>query len=469
MRVLFINASTAGSRYFPTGIATLMTILKEKRAEVSLFDTNFLFVKDRSYNSEYINLSDKIGQTKKVENDDDYMIPIDFSDLIIDLQKQIDNFEPEVIGISALSPSYPLAVELIKSVRIPETCKVAIGGTHCKVAGEKVIQEKCFDYVFEFEAEVSIPLLYDYLEGKKQVSLEVIDGIYWKKEDGTIVHNKLEKLPDLSNLPIINFDWFDNKYFTRPYDGKLKRIINYESSRGCPYKCTYCINNQIHNEKKIRKYYRRKSVDQIINELTLLIEKYQFEMIVFVDELFLNRPLENLKEFADSYEKHIGLPFTISTRPESINEEKVKLLKKMNCASVSIGVESGSPEIRYNILNRKMTNDNIIKAFDLLNQYKIRNSSLNIIGIPEESEENIWETIKLNKRANPTTISVSILYPYEGSPIREYCLDKGYLDKSQADNLVNPIGTSILNLPKLSEKKIKYYFDNFVSLCRTDN
>ena len=160
------------------------------------------------------------------------------------------------------------------------------------------------------------------------------------------------------------------------------------------------------------------------------------------------------------------MPFTIFARPESLTEEKIKILKKMDCVSVSIGVESGDQYIRNKILNRRMSDETIIAAFDLLHRYKIRSSSLNMIGIPTETEENIWETIKLNRRLQPSTISVAVLYPYKGSHIRELCLREGYLDKNKAKNLLNPISSSILDFPELNNDKITYYYENFIRLCR---
>ena len=471
MNILFINVTTSHSRYFPTGVAMLMTVLEKKGYNVTLFDTNFVEITDlKEFYSDYNELSIRIGQTKRINENFDMIVRKDFKEYVLELQKTINDHEPDMVGISTFSDSYPLALKLIQAVQLPEKSVVVMGGTHCKVAPEKVILESCVDYVFEYEAEETFLLLCELLNGNSYVSMEMIDGVYWKNANGNVMHNTLKRFPDITRLPIINLSPFDEKYFFRPFDGKMKKIINYEASRGCPYTCTYCINSMIHGEKgrykQMKHTVRRKTNDQIIRELKHLIQELGFEMIVFMDELFLNQNLLNFKQFAAQYIQNIGIPFTISTRPETLNEEKVKLLKNMNCASVSIGVENGNELLRMQILNRRMKNDTIIQAFDLLNKYDIRNSSLNMIGSPGETEETIWDTIRLNRRLNPSTISVAVLFPYEGTSIRDTCIEKGYLRETDAHNFQNPIKTTVLDLPTISKEKIEEYYLNFINLCR---
>lgn len=471
MNILFVNLSTSGARYFPTGVMLLVSMLRINRFNVTLYDTNFIYIIDRfEYYTNYVNTAQSIGIHKKVENGSEYLTKVTFHDEKERLQSAINSVQPDIIAVSAFSDSYLLARELIKNVSLPDNCPVVIGGIHCKVDAYNIIREGYFDFAFEYEAEESLLLLCQMLDNGGSVSMNMIDGVYWRDKNGQIHHNPIKAVPDLTNLPIPDLSDFDERYFTRPYDGKLMRIINYETSRGCPYSCTYCINSMFHKQNidghRLRFQLRRKNIKQITKELRALIDLYDFEMVVFMDETFLSSRMEYLRELADVYLREIGLPFTISTRPESITEEKVKLLKTMGCKSVSIGVECGNEEVRAEVLNRKMSNKVIIKAFDLLNLYSIRNSSLNLIGIPGETESNIHETIELNRRLNPSTISVAILYPYLGTRIRELCIEKGYLDPVNIQHPVNPISTSILNFPNLSSKTIEHYFQNFVELCR---
>ena len=77
----------------------------------------------------------------------------------------------------------------------------------------------------------------------------------------------------------------------------------------------------------------------------------------------------------------------------------MKLLKKMGVVAASVGVESGNQNIRKSILNRDMTNEQILESIRLLKKYDIRISTFNLIGLPTETRDNVFETIRLNRKA----------------------------------------------------------------------
>ena len=90
-----------------------------------------------------------------------------------------------------------------------------------------------------------------------------------------------------------------------------------------------------------------------------------------------------------------------------------------------MGIESGNQRIRQQVMNRKMSNETIVARINLVKSYGMRTSTYNIIGLPSETRANIFETIELNRQANPDSFSVSILEPYKGTPIRKMCEDAG--------------------------------------------
>jgi len=126
------------------------------------------------------------------------------------------------------------------------------------------------------------------------------------------------------------------------------------------------------------------------------------------------------------------LPFWCQTRPETITEEKIKLVEGAGAQSISVGVESGSPEMRK-LLNRPMSNKLIINAFEILNKTNLRVCANNIIGIPDETREHIFETIglnrKLNRKLGKIRSMVHIFTPYKGTKFYNLCIQKGYIKR----------------------------------------
>ena len=170
--------------------------------------------------------------------------------------------------------------------------------------------------------------------------------------------------------------------------------------------------------KDYGKYFRYQSPFTTIKQLSALKEKYGASWFKFADDSMGYFDIEYLEELAQGLEP-LNIKFGCSIRPGSINAEKVKLLKKMGIVAASVGVESGNQDIRKNILNRHMSDEQIIDSIRLLMDYDIRISTFNLIGLPTETRYNVFETIRLNKKAGVKATNVYIIYPYPGTEINK--------------------------------------------------
>ena len=145
---------------------------------------------------------------------------------------------------------------------------------------------------------------------------------------------------------------------------------------------------------------------------------------------------ERLEEFANLYSKEIGIPFTIETTSQSINPFTAKMLKKANCVSASLGLETGSPDIRNGLLHKPTENDIYLKAFKLLEENNIQKVSFNMLGLPYEKLEDIFKTIAMNKLCNTDVQSLGTFYPYQGTPIRRMLKEKKMLNEDNEKELL---------------------------------
>lgn len=155
----------------------------------------------------------------------------------------------------------------------------------------------------------------------------------------------------------------------------------------------------------------------MMEELHFLKDKYKLEFLRFWDELFVENR-SKFSEFSQAYAKEINLPFSIETTGQSIDDNTARLLKDMNCQSVSIGFETGSEDLRKRILNKNTKNAVYLNAFKTLKKFGIRTVAFIMLAIPEDSEENYWDTIRFLKDAEADTIAVSFLYPFLNTAIR---------------------------------------------------
>jgi radical SAM superfamily enzyme YgiQ (UPF0313 family) len=139
-------------------------------------------------------------------------------------------------------------------------------------------------------------------------------------------------------------------------------------------------------------------------------------------------------------------------RPDTVSEEKVKLVKKMGCVAMSVGIESGNEEIRRKVLNRQISNEQLERAFKIINDHEIRISTFNLIGLPTETRENVFETIAFNQKLNVKSANVYILYPFPGTQI---CVENEINYKGKDNRIIPMSEASVFNLSKMSIEEVE--------------
>jgi radical SAM superfamily enzyme YgiQ (UPF0313 family) len=174
--------------------------------------------------------------------------------------------------------------------------------------------------------------------------------------------------------------------------------------------------------------FRQRSVDHVINELKELKRDYpKVEYLIFRDEILTVRP-KWIKEFAEKYPKEIGIPFYCLMRPEIIKEEVIDDLIKAGLYYIGIGVESGNDFIRNEVLNRKMTKEQIVNGMKILRDRNVKFSMYNIIGAPHETLETAMETWELTVKCKPTFCDAFLMTPYPKTEIYDYSVANGFYD-----------------------------------------
>lgn len=452
MKVLFVNPSRGGQGYIPLNIPLLIAILRKNNHDVRLFDMSDYEIFDKkSYGKQTDSIFKEAHfDIEKVIEDRRAFDPtlddceLKTSDYSKDFKKILDDFRPDIIAVSCLTLDFKFISEFL-----PKDIPIVFGGIHAILHPEETINS-C-DFVCTGEAENSLPALLRALENNK--SLEERKGI-WFKRDGEIIKNPPIQLTDLAYLPFPDYDYFDPIHFYRPFEGKRYKMVNYELSRGCPFSCSYCVNSILKEKyKNLGKFNRIKDMNHSIKELKYLINRYKFNFIRFWDDDFITIKIDYLEKYARLYLKEINLPFLINARVEAVTEEKLKILKEMGCKSISMGIEHGNEDMRKNIMNRKMSNKTIIEKFKLVKSFGIRTSAYNLMGFPYETRERIFETIELNREANPDGFSINFLHPYKNIPIRklfEECgLDPNYEVTQNSDPHFIPKGMTYQELKGL--------------------
>ncbi|SVC58229.1 uncharacterized protein METZ01_LOCUS311083, partial [marine metagenome] len=328
----------------------------------------------------------------------------------------LEEFKPDLIALSILEDTFPIALDFAEEAHRREITVIA-GGIHPTFSPEVVIKEKCVDIVCVGEGENALLSLCKAMIANE--SYENIPNLWIKCLDDKIIKNQIGPLVNVNELPYPDYHIFSPDRFYRPMQGKILRILPIEMHRGCPYQCTFCEDPSLNVLYKTigENYHRAKTARRLIDEIKYFIDEFEANYIYFNAETFFAMPQKYFFELADLYPKEIGLPFWLQTRPETITEERVRLLKQMNVSNINIGLEHGNEEFRARVLKRKMANKRIIDSLKLLQNADIPVTVNNIMGYPDETRELIFDTIELNREISTATINAYLYNPYKGTEL----------------------------------------------------
>lgn len=406
MKVLFINFNISSTPGINNGLAILSAVLKEKGHHVKL-----------------IFLCEELGygfDLKRVRQD-------------------ILDFNPEIVGISLMETQLKYAADFCDDIREYYKGFVICGGPYPTMDPEGCFSLKGIDAVCLGEGEDALTELVEALEAGKDY--QKIRNLWLKLSDGTIVKNKLRPFKDLNELPAEDRELFDLE--------KILPVKNYQLEvmlgRGCPYQCTYCINQSYIKQYQrlcektvtVKDYIRIKDAGMAVGEIKETVARHpKIKKVAFIDDNFLS--YDNfLETFCKAYRTEVGLPFMCNVNPVSYNASKARLLKDSGCDDIRFGLESGSERIKRDILKRPVSNRSVIDAFNINKEMGMMMSSFNMIGLPTESKEEVLETLKLNAAVMPDTVKVMTFYPFKNTPIYDLCEQMDLIDYDKKYELDN--------------------------------
>jgi anaerobic magnesium-protoporphyrin IX monomethyl ester cyclase len=291
-------------------------------------------------------------------------------------------------------------------------CTVIVSSSDSTDQFEKYLHAGA-DYILLGEAEQTLlELLQKLKESDEQ--LQSINGIAFKTSDRTQVTPKRGVLKDLDGLPFPAWDLIDLEPYRKSWMKHTGYFsLNVGTTRGCPFKCNWCAKPIYGNR------YHARSPQNVVEELLMLKNKYNFDHIWFCDDIFGLKP-GWVQEFAHLIEaNNLSIRFKIQSRADLLVEEKyVAALARAGCENVWMGAESGSQKI-LDAMDKGITIDQITTATALLKKNKIRPSFFIQFGYLGETAEDISMTIKMINKLLPSDIGISVSYPLPGTKFYE--------------------------------------------------
>ena len=390
-----------------------------------------------------------------------YEADVIIDDLEDDFLTALAKTHPKIIGISLLSTEHKWLIKRTHQIKkaLPDTL-ILVGGIHAMFFPEEILKECAVDLVCHSEGEDVIIELLNAFKTSPKPDLSKIDGLGYLGLDGELIKTPLAKLPD--------FDLDEKEerelYFDRYPVLAKDKVYRFFSSRGCPYRCSFCYNATIHDQFKDQgTYIRQKSVDSFIAEIKRETLRSEIASIFFYDDLFtFNRKW--LREFLPRYRDEIGIPFWCTTFASFMTDEIADLLAEAGCQTVSFGIETGNQELRRKVLKKPVSDTKIIACAEMLHQRGIAIQTANMFCLPDETFADALRTIELNIEAKTDYAFCSLFLPIPKTELADYCTEKGYLARALTlDDMPESFLTaSLLNIPDKDKirnvHRLAYFF-----------
>ena len=365
-----------------------------------------------------------------------------------EVSKRIEQFDPELVGITAMTPTFHGALE---AARIAKTHnrKTLIGGVHMSIYAEETLSYQEVDFGIVGEGEETIVELCSALnEGRDYSSIE---GLCYKQDDGLIKVGRARIVQDLTKLPMPSYHLLPMGKYSSIIG--MKPVSTMMGSRGCPYKCGFCFKTP--SDKK----YRTRSAENIVDEIEYLIKNYKVREVMFYDDIMPKAYARDLSN--EIIKRNIKINWQTPQRVNLVNPKLLKLMAKAGCHILRFGVEQGDPDMMQ-LVEKKTTIDQVRLSFQAANDAGIKTFAYFIIGYTGETKRTMQATIDLAIDLNPTYVMFTKAVPLPQTPLMTQSVSKGLVDPEYWRNYTLGIRQAPMpNLVPNAEKWVAHAYRSF--------
>lgn len=332
-------------------------------------------------------------------------------------QQFIHNKRPPAVGIYANLMTRRNVLEMIRFCR-DRGSLVIVGGPEPANYAEEYLQRGAHIVVIG-EGELTLEELLPHLARYGPTNLEHIQGIVYREDDGHLVHTPPRPyISDLDAQPLPDRAVIDiGRYLHVWREHHDLGSVSLITARGCPYTCTWC------SHAVFGYSHRRRSPQNVADEVRLILEAYRPDMIWYADDVFTIHP-RWLFAYADELKRRgMRVPFETISREDRLDEKIIRTLAEMGCFRLWIGSESGSQRV-LDAMQRRTDAGRVREMVRLLQKNGIQAGMFIMLGYEGETMADLDATVQHLKAANPDVFLTTVAYPIKGTPYYEQVADR---------------------------------------------
>ena len=328
--------------------------------------------------------------------------------------EKIRAFSPQLAILETSTPSINIDLAIAKRIKEEVKCRVALGGPHSTVMGKALLKEhRQLDYILCGEYEIISKNLANEL-GKKRPELKNVKGIMFRGAKSRIVVNAPQPLlKDIDSLPFPARHFLPMYNYCDAFAGLPRPDVQMWASRGCPFKCIFCLWPQVMYGGR---NYRPRNPKKVVDEMEALVREYKFKSVYFDDDTF-DIGKERILEMCREIRKRPPLKnikWAIMARADTCDEEMLRAMKDAGLYALKFGVECASQEM-LNKIGKRLDLGKARKNIEIAKSLGIKVHLTFTFGLPGETRESIQRTIDFSHKLNPDSVQFSITTPFPGT------------------------------------------------------
>lgn len=330
-----------------------------------------------------------------------------------DIYRLIQDYGPETIIATVSLPALYGDCAFLKEIHEYSLGKI-IAKTNITDSPilKEILEKSNVDLCIYGESDKNIDKI---ITGEEKKGTAYLKEDELKMEENNIILN-------LDELPIPARNLLSNEKYKYVLLGD--KVATMQTSRGCPYPCSYYCAYPLVQGKK----WRARSPEHVIWEIENIVNNYQIKKILFRDATFTLDKARTEQICNLIIQKKLHIEWWCETRVDCLDEKLMQKMKEAGCLGMNIGVETGDPEIIQTQAKIGMTLDKLKIVRNMVHKLGLRLHFLLMIGLPKETKKSLYQTYKLICELKPETIGICIVTPYPGTPLYYEAEEKGWIE-----------------------------------------
>jgi radical SAM superfamily enzyme YgiQ (UPF0313 family) len=368
------------------------------------------------------------------------------------LKAVLGNSKPGIVGITSTTPLFFEVAEISRTTRekLGPDVKIIYGGPHATALPEESLRNSDIDMVVRGEGEATISEIF---EGKP---LRDIRGLTYK-ESGKILSNPpREFIKDLDELPFPDISLYDiGDYHCSRLVSRGTPVLHMETSRGCPFNCSFC------NKNIYGRLFRVKSAERVVDEMEYFLKSGAGELRIIDDQFATD--INHAKEVCRLIlKKGLKFPWNLANgvRVDRVDEEFLRLAKKAGCYQVGIGFESGD-QASLDSIDKEISLEQSIKCMEMVKRAGLESVGFFILGLPADTEEGIRKTIRFAVDLMPEYAKTTIATPFPGTRLFSQYEKEGRIKSRDWSKYNIHQVADVYDHPNLSAESLRHYYNLF--------